>query len=153
MNQLSPAPRVRRPIAGYVGIGGLIQVPAEFFGPHWVEEVELSPGSYEPYRIFKIRGGENFPPYSDGELLFVPEQPGTLRHHIGRDCVVRTGDGSMFLRMLTLGTRNGHFTLLSVNAAPLIDVLVTWASPVEWTAPGESSAMWAARAPSSEPLS
>jgi len=123
----SPGSTVRIPVSGYVTAGQMI-LPAD--DP--IDEIELPPGEYGDFAAFKVKGDSNYPAYRDNEIIFVRRDGGPPHEYVNRECVVRTEDGRRMLKTLTLGSKKGHFTLLSHNAPPLIDERVEWASPVEW---------------------
>ncbi|HWI27845.1 MAG TPA: S24 family peptidase [Stellaceae bacterium] len=124
---------LRVPVSGYVGAGWLVYPIDEGVGSGGIEEVELPPGVYGDYAAFKVRGDSNYPAYRDNEIIFVRREGGPPQDFLHRECVLDTDDGRRLLKTLTPGSRKGHFTLISFNAPPIVDVRVTWASPVEWT--------------------
>lgn len=129
----SSSSNVKIPLSGYVGAGCLVYPLDESVGPGGIEEVDLPPGVYGDYAAFKVRGDSNYPAYRDNEIIFVRKEGGSPQDFLNRECVLDTADGRRLLKTLTPGSKRGHFTLISFNAPPIVDVLVSWASPVEWT--------------------
>ncbi|HZB90758.1 MAG TPA: S24 family peptidase [Stellaceae bacterium] len=129
----SSSSNLKIPVSGYVGAGCVVIPADEGVGPGGIEEVDLPPGVYGDYAAFKVRGDSNYPAYRDNEIIFVRREGGPPREFINRECVLDTADGRRLLKTLTPGSKKGHFTLISFNAPPIVDVRVTWASPVEWT--------------------
>jgi hypothetical protein len=129
----SAASNVKIPVSGYVGAGWMVYPVDEDLGGGGIEEVELPPGVYGDYAAFKVRGDSNYPAYRDDEIIFVRREGGPPEDLLNRECVLDTADGRRLLKTLTPGSKKGHFTLISFNAPPIVDVRVTWASPVEWT--------------------
>lgn len=128
----SPASSLKIPVSGYVGAGAVIYPVDESSGPGGLEEVDLPPGVYGDYAAFKVRGDSNYPAYRNNEIIFVKKDGGPPNEYLNRECVVCTNDGRRLLKTLTPGSKEGHFTLISFNAPPLIDQQVDWVSPVEW---------------------
>ena len=124
---------VRIPVSGYVGAGAMIYPADETTGPGGIDEIELPPGEYGDFAAFKVRGDSNYPAYRNDEIIFVKREGGPPLEYLNRECVIRTEDGRRMLKQLTLGSKKGHFTLISVNAPPMVDERVEWASPVVWT--------------------
>ena len=129
----SSSSNVKVPVSGYVGAGWVVYPVDEGVGPGGIEEVELPPGVYGDYAAFKVRGDSNYPAYRDDEIIFVRKEGGPPQDFLNRECVLDTADGRRLLKTLTPGSKKGHFTLISFNAPPIVDVRVAWASPVEWT--------------------
>jgi hypothetical protein len=129
----SSSSNLRIPVSGYVGAGCVVIPVDEGIGPGGIEEVELPPEVYGDYAAFKVRGDSNYPAYRDNEIIFVRKEGGPPQEYLNRECVLDTADGRRLLKTLTPGSKKGHFTLISFNAPPIVDVRVTWASPVEWT--------------------
>jgi DNA-binding transcriptional regulator YdaS (Cro superfamily) len=54
---------------------------------------------------------------------------------IGELCVVGTSDGRVMIKKVALGTKPGHYKLLSAGEKPLRDVRVEWAAKVKSITP------------------
>jgi phage repressor protein C with HTH and peptisase S24 domain len=129
----SPQSTVGIPISGYVGAGAVIYPIDESMWPAGLEEVDLPPGVYSDYAAFKVRGDSNYPAYRHNDIIFVKKDGGPAHEYVNRECVVETEDGRRLLKTVTLGSKKGHYTLVSFNAPPLPDERVVWAAPVVWT--------------------
>jgi len=121
----SPGSAARIPVSGYVGAGAMIDAADETAGPDGIDKVELPPGEYGDFAAFKVRGDSNYPTYRNDEFIFVKREGGPPLEFLNRECVIRTEDGRRMLKQLTLGSKKGHFTLISVNAPPMVDERVS----------------------------
>ena len=63
---------------------------------------------------------------------------GVLPDDIGDDCAVRMPNGEAFIKQLIQGSELGRFTLLSLNAPPMENVEVQWATRVLFIMPARS---------------
>jgi phage repressor protein C with HTH and peptisase S24 domain len=61
-----------------------------------------------------------------------PQQPEQL---IGKLCVVQVRGGPVLIKKVLPGRRPDVFTLISLNASPMLDQVIDWASRVSWIAP------------------
>lgn len=128
---------VKEPVylAGKVGAGGAILFEASADAV----EVPRPPTTFGPLVALEVVGDSMFPKYEDGDVVYVRrDHEGVLPEYLGEHCVVHTADGGTFLKILTLGSRSGTFTLRSHNAADMPDVEVVWATPVLWVMPKRS---------------
>lgn len=127
------APRV--PIVGYIGAGG--EVLFEDFG---VDETVLRPPGISGTLIaLAVRGSSMLPKYKDGDIIYVQRtHDGVLPEYIGEDCAVRLASGETYIKQLMQGSEPGLFTLLSLNAPPIENVEVEWATLVRFVMPARS---------------
>ena len=118
------------PLLGYVGAGFAIMPLGE---TDELERVDLPPGASIPLMAVKVKGSSMEPAYYDGDLIFYQEShrrpAGEL---IGRECIIRLRDGSMYLKRLLKGGTKGKFVLFSHNSTPIVDAEGDWAWPVEY---------------------
>lgn len=94
--------------------------------------VEAPPGIAGPDTVaVQVRGDSMLPVYRDGDLIYydVHQSPEEL---LGRDVVVELEDGRCMLKQLMAGSQAGFWTLLSHNAAPILDAKIVWAARVKW---------------------
>lgn len=130
---LLEAPRVT--VAGYIGAGG--EVIFEDFGSD--ETVIRPPGVSGTLVALVVRGSSMLPKYKDGDIIYIQRQhEGWLPDYIGEDCAVRLKSGETFIKQLMQGSAEGKFTLLSLNAAQIVDVEIEWATPVLFIMPARS---------------
>jgi repressor LexA len=61
-----------------------------------------------------------------------------LPEYLGRDCAVRLATGETYIKQLMKGSDEGRFTLFLLNAPPIENVEVTWATPVAFNMPFSS---------------
>ena len=68
----------------------------------------------------------------DGWLLFYTrDQDGVPADCIGRLCIAQVAnDGPLLVKEIRRGYNADAFTLVSWNAAPMEDVILSWAAPV-----------------------
>ena len=114
------------PLVGVVGAGATI-IPMDSLG-----YVEAPPGIAGPDTVaVQVRGDSMLPVYRDGDLIYydVHQSPEEL---LGRDVVVELEDGRCMLKQLMAGAQPGFWTLLSHNAAPILDAKIVWAARVKW---------------------
>ncbi|MCW5745064.1 MAG: LexA family transcriptional regulator [Alphaproteobacteria bacterium] len=122
-------------VTAYVGAGG--EVFALNGGASGTrDEVEAPPDDSLSIIALRVRGDSLYPVYSDGDILFYSRD---LQAHgvdvancAGRDCVVKIANGPTLVKRLEIGGSRGQFTLVSYNAAPVMNTRLEWASPVRW---------------------
>ena len=133
----------RVPVVGYVGAGEEVHLIDDYSSSVGVEEIEAPPGTHDGFAV-KVRGKSMSPRYQEGEYLFYSRERGLDPEAIlDRDCVVKVLNGPILVKRVLPGYKEGHFTLVSYNAAvkPMQNVLIEWAAPVIWMRPilhGES---------------
>lgn len=130
---LLAAPRI--PIAGRIGAGGSI-VFEELDGE---DTVMRPPGVAQDVIALLVDGSSMLPKYKDGDIIYIyRDHNGILAEDIGDDCAVRLASGETFIKQLIQGSEPGRFTLLSLNAPPIENVEVEWASRVLFIMPARS---------------
>ncbi len=119
-------------VIGYVGAGYEVH---PFDEGTSFDEVEAPPGLTDQARGLLIRGDSMIPAYYDGDVVIYdhPKSWAHAKELIGQECVVKLSDGRMALKILAASGDLGYWTLISYNAAPLVDVELDWAAPVIWT--------------------
>lgn len=133
VSDLLAAPRV--PIAGYIGAGGTIVF--EDLGHD--ETVLRPPGISGSLVALAVRGSSMLPKYKDGDIIYIQRtHDGVLPDYIGEDCAVRLASGETYIKQLMAGSEDGRFTLLSLNADPMENVEVEWATLVRFVMPARS---------------
>lgn len=135
--ELLAAPRV--PIAGKIGAGGMVIF--EDVG----EDIEADrtvirpPGVSGPLIALLVEGSSMLPKYRDGDIIYIQRNhDGVLPEYLGEDCAVRLTTGETYIKQLMQGSAPGLFTLLSLNAPPIENVEVEWATPVVFIMPARS---------------
>ena len=79
------------------------------------------------------------PKYRDGDIIYIQRtHEGVLPEYVGEDCAVRLASGETFIKQLIEGNQEGRFTLLSLNAPPMENVEVEWATLVRFVMPARS---------------
>lgn len=133
LSDLLAAPRV--PVVGYIGAGG--EVIYEDVGNE--EQVARPPAISGSVIALEVRGSSMLPKYKDGDIIYIQRQhDGVLPDYIGEDCAVRVEGGETYIKQLMRGSEEGLFTLLSLNASPIENVRVEWATPVLFIMPARS---------------
>jgi repressor LexA len=135
--ELLAAPRV--PIVGKIGAGGTVIF--EDVG----EDIEADrtvirpPGISGPLIALLVEGSSMLPKYKDGDIIYIQRaHDGVLLDYLGEDCAVRLTTGETYIKQLIKGSSPGLFTLLSLNAPPIENVEVEWATPVVFIMPARS---------------
>lgn len=130
---LIAAPRV--PIVGFIGAGG--EIVYEDIGQD--EHVLRPPGISGTLVALVVRGSSMLPKYRDGDIIYIQRtHEGVLPEYIGEDCAVRLATGETYIKQLIAGNEEGRFTLLSLNAPPIENVEVEWATLVRFVMPSRS---------------
>ena len=133
LSDLLASPRV--PIVGHIGAGGSIVF--EDLGND--ETVLRPPGISGTLVALAVRGDSMLPKYKDGDIIYIQRtHDGVLPEYIGDDCAVRLATGETYIKQLMNGSEAGRFTLLSLNAPPMENVEVEWATLVRFVMPARS---------------
>jgi phage repressor protein C with HTH and peptisase S24 domain len=133
LSDLLAAPRI--PVAGRIGAGG--EIIFEDMGQD--DTVARPPGISGSLVALVVTGSSMLPKYKDGDIIYIQrEHDGLLPDYIGEDCAVRLSTGETYIKQLMRGSTDGRFTLLSLNAAPIEDVEIEWATPVLFIMPARS---------------
>jgi phage repressor protein C with HTH and peptisase S24 domain len=127
------APRVS--VVGYIGAGG--EIIFEDMGQE--DTVLRPPGITGTLIALVVRGSSMLPKYRDGDIIYIQrDHEGVLPDYIGEDCAVRLVSGETYIKQLMLGSEEGRFTLLSLNAPAMENVEVEWATLVRFVMPARS---------------
>lgn len=124
------------PIGGYIGAGG--HVIFEDFGESFEPDILVPrpPHISGSLIALMVRGVSMLPRYRDGDIIYIQRKhDGVDEADIGEDCAVRLESGETFIKQLTKGSTPGRFTLLSLNAEPIVDEKIIWATPVLFVMP------------------
>lgn len=133
LDKLLSAPPVS--IVGYIGAGGTI-VFEEFTTDEFVPRPPATSG---PLEALIVRGASMLPKYKDGDIIYIQRHhDGLLEDYVGEECAVRLVTGETFLKQLIKGDEAGRFTLLSLNAPPIENVEIEWATPIAFILPARS---------------
>lgn len=123
------------PLVGYIGAGGVVIYKEVNSG----ETVMRPPNVSMDLIALEVRGDSMLPKYSDGDIIYIArDHDGVLPQYLGRDCAVRLESGETYIKQLMKGSEDGKFTLLSLNAPPIENVEIEWASPVAFIMPSLS---------------
>lgn len=122
-------------IQGYIGAGGEVIFEESADG----ETVLRPPGISGELAALVVRGSSMLPKYKDGDIIYIQRQhDGVLPDYIGEDCAVRLATGETYIKQLIHGSQSERFTLLSLNADPIENVEIQWATPVVFIMPARS---------------
>jgi len=136
LSDLISAPQV--PIVGYIGAGGEVIFEEYRTG----ETVMRPPGITGTLEALVVRGSSMLPKYRDGDIIYIQKtHNGLLEADIGDDCAVRLTTGETFVKQLLHGSEANRFTLLSLNAPPIENVEIEWATRVLFIMPARSRLM------------
>lgn len=123
----------RVPLTGRIGAGGLVAWLPEAEVSEFVPRPPLAPG---PLMALCVSGDSMLPKYEEGDVIYIRrDHDGVLPAYLNRYCAVCCGDGGTYLKLLAPGTKPGHYTLRSLNAADMEDMEVVWAAPVLFVMP------------------
>lgn len=126
------------PVVGYIGAGGTV-----IFEDLGNEETVLRPPGISGSLIaLMVRGSSMLPKYKDGDIIYIQRgHDGILPDYVGEDCAVRLNGGETYIKQVIHGNQAGRFTLLSLNADPIENVEIEWATPVLFIMPARSRHM------------
>lgn len=121
-------------VVGYVGAGAEVHGVDDHAKGAGLEEVEAPAGSGPDAVAVRVRGDSMFPVYHEGDLIIYDRiySGQAIASIAGAECVVRAADGRTFLKIVHKGSSPHTWTLLSHNAAPMADMVLDWAAPVDW---------------------
>jgi len=115
------------PLSGRIGAGGTIIY--EDMG--LVDGVPRPPAMSGPLEALEVQGDSMLPKFSEGDVVYIQKlHDGLHPSYFGEYCAVRLETGETYLKLLARGTKPGHYTLRSLNAADIEDVKITWATPI-----------------------
>lgn len=125
------------PVVGYIGAG------------HQVFGIDDHPPGEGLYKVACPEGldpttavglevrGSSMLPIQDGWVIFYDRHAATPADVLGRLCAVKTADGAYFVKIVYRAPQLGRFNLLSTNAAPIENVELEWAAPIDVALPPE----------------
>lgn len=118
-------------VAGYVGAGAEVHAIDDHVRGAGIDEAPPPPGFEGSCVAVKVRGDSMYPLLDDGWVLYYAnEHAGVSDDAVGRLCVAKTVDGTVFVKRLRRGSRKGLWRLESLNAPPIEDVKLEWAAPI-----------------------
>lgn len=141
IDELLSRPRV--PIAGRIGAGGSVawMDVGEEIDPDLT--VPRPPGVTGKLVALMVDGSSMLPKYKDGDIIYIQRNhDGVLDEYLGEDCAVRLASGETYIKQLVRGSKEGRFTLRSLNAPDMDNVEVEWATPVLFIMPAKSRLMF-----------
>lgn len=117
------------PVMGEVGAGSVV-IP--FSEDHQCLEMADAPLASDKSTVAVIvRGDSMYPVFCEGDLLFYDQdQAGSADNYINDQCVLQLSNEQMLVKIITRGSSDGLYNLISHNAQPIIDAEVDWAAPV-----------------------
>jgi hypothetical protein len=119
-------------LVGYVGAGAAVY-PIDDGADEWVD---APPKASKTTTAVQIRGTSQLPTYEDGWIIYYSKLlPPEMM--VNRRCVIQLADGRILLKTLRRGSRHDLWTLTSSNDVDIDDVVVEWASPIDWIKPRE----------------
>ena len=127
------------PVVNYVGAGSEVW-PIDDYEKGGAARFVPCPRGLNPATTLAlvVRGSSQEPAIGEGWLVFYSREPEQdIYGVVGKLCIVKAVDGPTMLKQVRRGYTPGKFNLLSVNAVPMEDVALEWASPVRaMQAPG-----------------
>ncbi len=121
------------PVVGYVGAATEFHGFDDHAQGGGLDEIEPPPGVPEDAVAVIVRGDSGYPAIREGMILVYWNKYENPVELVGEDCFVRLMDGRTLVKILERGSRDGLWTLTSVNAStpPIRDVQIEWAAPIE----------------------
>jgi phage repressor protein C with HTH and peptisase S24 domain len=122
------------PVVGYVGAATEFHGFDDHAQGAGLDEIEAPPGAPPGAVAVIVRGDSGWPAIREGMVLVYwnkyEDPPPDV---VGEDCFVRLRDGRTLVKLLDKGSREGLWTLTSINAStpPIRDVEIEWAAPIE----------------------
>jgi phage repressor protein C with HTH and peptisase S24 domain len=115
------------PVLGYVGQGDTVEYWERASMPP-LEEIEIPYGfSVENCAALIARGNSQSPRVKNGEVLIYCRDNRKPEDLQGREAIVQVRDGSLLLKTIRKGSREGLFDLESHNADLIEDIQIDWA--------------------------
>lgn len=123
------------PLVGYIGAGGVV-----IYEDMGNDEVVVRPPNVSIKLVaLAVRGDSMLPKYQNGDIIYIArDHDGVLPQYLGQDCAVRLTSGETYIKQLIKGSEEGKFTLLSLNAPPIENVEIEWATPIAFIMPYSS---------------
>jgi len=119
-------------VVGYVGAGEINLQYDDYAHGDGMEEVEVPPGLNERTVAVKVSGDSMYPAYEDGDIIFYVRNDIDVDEGecIGKQCIIKTSDGHIYIKRLSRGSTHGLYHLESHNAPPMHDRAIEWATKV-----------------------
>jgi len=119
-------------VVGYVGAGEVNMQYDDYAHGDGMEEVETPPGLTEGAVAVKVSGDSMYPAYEDGDIIFYVRNGIDIDESecIGKQCIIKTSDGHIYIKRLSRGSSFGLYHLESHNAPPMHDRTIEWATKV-----------------------
>lgn len=133
LSDLIAAPRVA--IVGKIGAGGTV-----IFEDLGNDEMVLRPPGVSGTLVaLVVEGASMLPKYRDGDIIYIQRNhDGILPDYVGEDCAVRLVTGETYIKQIMKGSEDGRWNLISLNAPPMENVEIEWATPVRFIMPARS---------------
>lgn len=122
------------PLVGYVGAGCEVLAIDDHAKGEGFELIPAPPGMLNGIALI-VRGDSMSPKYENGEVLFIEKTVFSIESLIGENCYIQLSDGRAYVKKLQYGSKPGLYTLISYNAAPIVDVTVERVYPIAYTKP------------------
>lgn len=120
------------PIVGIVRKGGIVD-----YGGSPDELGQAPPLAGEEgvnWRALRVEGRSLYPVHRDGHLLYYRGVHAAPETAVGRECVVSVTDaGIVYVRFVFSGSQPNRWHLSNQGNEPLMDQVVEWVAPIEWT--------------------
>ena len=123
------------PVVGYIGGGAEFHAIDDNAKGGGIDTITAPPGCADDSVAVQIRGDSMMPVYNDGDILVYSDRRYDAESFFNKRCIVGLADGRILVKTLTRGSQDGLFTLISFNAAPIIDVVIEWVGKIEWVQP------------------
>lgn len=119
------------PVMGFIGAGASVEPDFEQVPPEGFYDVEVPIGVPDDAIGFEVKGPSMQPAYNDGDVIVVrAEQKRSTEGLMGDEAAIRTYDGKRYIKSVFAGSKRHLYTLTSLNAPPIVDVRIQWASEI-----------------------
>lgn len=121
-------------VYGYVGAGAEVYpVEEDQAGTGAIDEVEAPPGvDPDSVAALIVRGDSMYPVYKENDIIYYARTCDFHDSCLKRECVVKLQDGRAFIKVLSRGSNEKTFNLISYNSPPIEDVKIEWACEILW---------------------
>ena len=122
----------RPPLVGEVGAGDEVRRIDDHAPGGGLEYVDPPPDAELDVVAVRVTGWSMFPAHWPGDVLYFRERAYDPSRLLRLPCIVETTDGRQYVKTLKRGSGPGLFDLESYNDAPLEDISISWAAPIEF---------------------
>lgn len=89
----------------------------------------------------EIRSDDLWPRYARGDVVFFQQDASTTADpslHVGKECVICSITGNLYIKKLMHGLREGSYRLVSYRSPDIDGIDIAWVSPILWVRRAEA---------------